>query len=106
MIESEVVYLFDKHGLRNQKIVWIRVDKWDTKNFTADEILKVKSYSCFFLSFFKWLREENTSYNRVWFTNIIVLFWLYCRLFGLKCLNKNLKNLDDNRMNKSSEKRQ
>ncbi|KAJ8960669.1 hypothetical protein NQ314_006061, partial [Rhamnusium bicolor] len=46
ILESHIVDVSDKNGLPEQKIVWIRPEKWDPQIFTADEILEVSGLLC------------------------------------------------------------
>lgn len=42
LLESHVIDVLENVGLNGQKIVWIRLENWDTALFSADEILEVR----------------------------------------------------------------
>ncbi|CAG9814482.1 unnamed protein product [Phaedon cochleariae] len=43
---DQIVDVSDKNGLQGQKVVWIRLEKWDPQVFTADELLEVSGLLC------------------------------------------------------------
>ncbi|KAG5872751.1 hypothetical protein JTB14_016188 [Gonioctena quinquepunctata] len=46
ILGSQIVDVLDKTGLQDQKVVWIRLDKWDPQYITIDEVLEVSGLLC------------------------------------------------------------
>ncbi|CAH0556803.1 unnamed protein product [Brassicogethes aeneus] len=42
ILESQVIDVLENNGRLDQIVVWIRIEKWDTHKFSADEILEHK----------------------------------------------------------------
>lgn len=43
IFEAQIIDVIDSKGIQDQKVVWIRTEKWNPQVFTADEILEVST---------------------------------------------------------------
>ncbi|XP_023014180.2 alpha-tocopherol transfer protein-like [Leptinotarsa decemlineata] len=46
ILGSQIVDVLDEPGLQEQKVIWIRIEKWDPQQIAVDEILEVAGLLC------------------------------------------------------------